>query len=86
MVVMGGNTDSEQVNNVTALNGKGDRKDCFNCGQDDRFARDKIMFCKGVVNLTSVEKLVILKWCWRGTSQNFQQWVSMARVGKLSKR
>ena len=34
MVVMGGNTDSEQVNNVTALNGKGDRKDCFNCGQD----------------------------------------------------
>ena len=41
MVVMGGNTNSEQVNNVTALNGNGDRKGCFNCGQDDRFARDR---------------------------------------------
>ena len=38
-----GNTNSEQVNNVTdtALNGKGDRRGCFNCGQDDRFARDR---------------------------------------------
>ena len=29
---------------------------------------------QGVVNVTSMEKSVILKWCWRGTSQNFQQW------------
>ena len=29
---------------------------------------------QGVINVTSVEKLVILKCCWRGTSQNFQQW------------
>ena len=29
---------------------------------------------EGVINVTSVEKLVILKWCRRGTSQNFQQW------------
>ena len=24
--------------------------------------------------MNSVKKLVTLKWCWRGTSQNFQQW------------
>ena len=43
MVTMEGNTNSEQVNNVTdtALNRKDDRKGCFNCGQDDRFARDR---------------------------------------------
>ena len=43
MVAMGENTSSEQVNNVTdtALNGKGDRRGCFNCGQDDRFPRDR---------------------------------------------
>ena len=29
---------------------------------------------QGVINVTSVEKSVILKWCQRGTSQNFQQW------------
>ena len=43
MVAMGGNANSERVNNVTntLLSGKGDRRGCFNCGQDDRFARDR---------------------------------------------
>ena len=40
------------------------------------------MSCKGVVNATSVEKLVILKWCWRGTSQNFQQWERPGLYGR----
>ena len=43
MVAMGENANSEKVNNVTntLLSGKGDRRGCFNCGQDDRFARDR---------------------------------------------
>ena len=74
MVAIGRKANSEQVNNVTdtALNGKGNRRVCFNCGRDDQFARDRR--CHGVVNVTSVEKSVILKWCRKGASQNFQQW------------
>ena len=46
---MGGNANSEQVNNVTdsALNGRGDRNGCFNCGRDDHFARDRRCPAKG---------------------------------------
>ena len=76
-----GNTNSEQVNNVTdtALNGKGDRRGCFNCGQDDRFARDR---CPGRGHkCDQCGESVILKWCRRGKDQ-----VCIAGVGKLSKR
>jgi len=47
MGAMGGNANSEQVNNVTdtALDEKGDRKDCLNCGRD--FARDRRCPAKG---------------------------------------
>ena len=43
IVAMGGNANSEQVNNVTdtGLNGNVDRRSCFNCGRDDHFARDR---------------------------------------------
>ena len=42
MVAMGGNANSEQVNNVTdtGLNRNVHRRNCFNCGRDDHFARD----------------------------------------------
>ena len=43
MVAMGGNANSEQVNNVTdtGLNTNVDKRSCFNCGRDDHFARDR---------------------------------------------
>lgn len=63
MVAMGGTINLKQVNNVTAtgLNGKGDRRICFNCGRDDNFVGGRRCLLQGVVNVTSVEKSVILK-------------------------
>ena len=54
-MAMGGNANSEQVNNVTdtRLNRNVDRRSCFNCGQDDHFARDRRCPARHV---TSVEK------------------------------
>ena len=78
-----GNTNSEQVNNVTdtALNGD----TMVTGGVVLTAARMTILqgidVLEGVINVTSVEKSVILKWCRRGKDQ-----VCIAGVGKLSKR
>ena len=76
-----GNTNSEQVNNVTdtALNGKGDGGVVLTAAR--MTVLQGIDVLEGVINVTSVEKSVILKWCRRGKDQ-----VCIAGVGKLSKR
>lgn len=63
MVAMRGNVNLKQVNNVTdtGLNGKGDRRSCFNCGRDNHFVGGRRCLLQGVVSVTSVEKSVILK-------------------------
>ena len=69
MVAMGGNANSEQVNNVTdtELNGNVDRRSSFNCGRDDHFARVRKCDLCGKIGHFKVK-------CRRGTSKNFQQW------------
>ena len=63
MVSMGGNANSEHVNNVTdtGLNRNVDRRSCFNCSRDDHFVGGRRCLLQGVVSVTSVEKSVILK-------------------------
>ena len=58
MMAMGGTVNLKQVNNVTdtGLNGKGDKRGCFNCGRDDHFVGGRRCLLQGVVNVTSVEK------------------------------
>ena len=76
MVAMGGNANSEQVNNVTdtELNGNVDRRSSFNCGRDDHFARDRRCPARGrKCELCGEIRRFKVK-CRRGTSQNFQQW------------
>ena len=60
MVTMGGNANSEQLNNVTCtgLNRNVDRRSCFNCGQRIILQRIEDVL-RGVVNVTSVENSVI---------------------------
>ena len=76
MVAMGGNANSEQVNNVTdtELNGNVDRRSCFNCGRDDYFARDRRCPARGRKCDLCGEICHFKVKCRRGTSQNFQQW------------
>ena len=76
MVVMGGNDNSEQVNNATdtGLNGNVDRRNCFNCGRDDHFARDRRCPARGRKCDQCGEIGHFIVKCRRGTSQNFQQW------------
>ena len=44
-----GNISSEQVNSVVDVKGgtSGERRDCFNCGRDDHFARDRRFPARG---------------------------------------
>ena len=60
MVTMGGNANSEQLNNVTCteLNRNVDRRSCFNFGQRIILQRIEDVL-QGVVNVTSVENSVI---------------------------
>ena len=60
MVTMGGNANSEQLNNVTCtgLNRNVDRRSCFNCGQRIILQRIEDVL-QGGVNVTSVENSVI---------------------------
>ena len=76
MVAMGGNANSEQVNNVTdtGLNGNVARRSCFNCGQDDHFARDRRCPARGRKCDLCGEIGHFKVKCRRGASQNFQQW------------
>ena len=76
MVSMGGNANSEHVNNVTdtGLNRNVDRRSCFNCGRDDHFARDRRCPARGRKCDQCGEKGHFKVKCRRGTSQNFQQW------------
>ena len=76
MVAMGGNANSEQVNNVTdtGLNRNVDRRSCFNCGRDDHFARDRRCPARGRKCDQCGEIGHFKVKCRRGTSQNFQQW------------
>ena len=69
MVAMGGNANSEQVNNVTdtELNGNVDRRSSFNYGREDHFARGRKCDLCGEIGHFKVK-------CRRGTSENFQQW------------
>lgn len=61
MVTMGGNANSEQLNNVTCteLNRNVDRMSCFNFGQRIILQRIEDVL-QGLVNVTSVENSVIL--------------------------
>ena len=74
MVAMGGDANSEQVNNVTdtGLNRNVDRRSCFNCGRDDHFARDRCPARGGKCDQCGEIGHFKVK-CRRGTSQNFQQ-------------
>ena len=76
MVSMGGNANSEHVNNVTdtGLNRNVDRRSCFNCGRDDHFARDRRCPARGCKCDQCGEIGHFKVKCRRGTSQNFQQW------------
>ena len=76
MVAMGGNANSEQVNNVTdtRLNRNVDRRSCFNCGRDDHFARDRRCPARGRKCDQCGEIGHFKVKCRKGTSQNFQQW------------
>ena len=76
MVAMGGNANSEQINNVTdtGLNRNDDRRSCFNCGRDDHFARDRRCPARGrkCDQCGEIDHFKVK--CRRRTSQNFQQW------------
>ena len=73
---MGGNANSEQVNNVTntGLNRNVDRRSCFNCGRDDHFARDRRCPARGRKCDQCGEIGHFKVQCRRGTSRNSQQW------------
>ena len=75
MVAMGGNANSERVNNVTdtGLNGNVDRRNCFNCCLDDHFARDRRCPARGRKCDQCGEIGHFKVKCRRRTSQNLQQ-------------